>query len=125
MIIKGNTIIADEGKKLRHIEDGVVVGAEWSLGYIYYRDGVKLDEPYLEKISDYDEVSGDEYFEENRDKYVELIVGFIREKYTVDDEIAINRQRDTKPEAFQEYFDYCEECKRKSREIVMEMYDNA
>lgn len=43
--------------------------------------------------------------------YEQKIVDLIRQKYTIDEEIAINRQRDTKPEEFQEYFDYCEQCK--------------
>ena len=42
----------------------------------------------------------------------------IAEKYTFEEEIAINRQRDVKPEKFQEYFDYCEECKSIVREAL-------
>ena len=38
----------------------------------------------------------------------EAIVSAIRVKYSVDDEIAILRQRDTKPREFQEYFDFVE-----------------
>ena len=41
----------------------------------------------------------------------EIIVSAIREKYSVDDEIAILRQRDTKPEEFEEYFNFVEEIK--------------
>lgn len=47
--------------------------------------------------------------------YEELVVSLIREKYSVDDELAIQRQRDTKPEEFQAYFEYCEECKEKAK----------
>lgn len=43
----------------------------------------------------------------------EIIVSAIREKYSVDDEIAILRQRDTKPEEFEEYFNFVEEIKSK------------
>ncbi len=43
----------------------------------------------------------------------EAIVSAIREKYSLDDEIAILRQRDTKPEEFREYFDFVEEIKSK------------
>ncbi|MDR0606384.1 MAG: hypothetical protein LBG80_19080 [Bacteroidales bacterium] len=35
----------------------------------------------------------------------------IREKYSIDDEIAILRQREEKPTEFQEYYEYCESCK--------------
>lgn len=38
----------------------------------------------------------------------DAIVSAIRVKYSVDDEFAILRQRDTKPREFQEYFDFVE-----------------
>lgn len=40
--------------------------------------------------------------------YKEQIISAIREKYSVDDELAILRQRDTKPEEFEEYFKFVE-----------------
>ena len=40
----------------------------------------------------------------------------IRERYTTSDELAILRQRDTKPEEYEAYFAYAEECKQKVRE---------
>ena len=43
--------------------------------------------------------------------YKESIISAIREKYSVDDEIAILRQRDTKPEEFEEYFRFVENIK--------------
>lgn len=48
--------------------------------------------------------------------YEEIVVQLIREKYTIDDELAILRQRDSKPEEFAEYNAYCEECKTKAKE---------
>lgn len=39
----------------------------------------------------------------------------IRRRYTVSDELAILRQRDTKPEEFQDYFLYCEQCKDEAK----------
>ena len=47
--------------------------------------------------------------------YEERVEQLIREKYSVSQELAIQRQRETKPEEFEEYFDYCEECKTKSK----------
>lgn len=47
--------------------------------------------------------------------YEEKVVSLIRAKYSIDEELAIQRQRDTKPEEFQAYFDYCEECKKEAR----------
>lgn len=50
--------------------------------------------------------------------YEERVVGLIREKYSIDEELAIQRQRDTKPQEFEAYFKYCEECKQKAKENV-------
>ena len=48
--------------------------------------------------------------------YSEKVVSLIREKYSLDEELAIQRQRDTKPDEFQEYFEYCEFCKKQIKE---------
>ena len=51
--------------------------------------------------------------------YDQLVSDLIRERYTIDQEIAINRQRDTNPEEFQVYFDFCEQCKIKANENII------
>lgn len=51
--------------------------------------------------------------------YEEKVVQLIREKYTIDDEFAILRQRDEKPQEFAEYFAYCEECKLKAKTEIL------
>lgn len=43
--------------------------------------------------------------------YEERVVELIRLRYDVNAELAILRQRDSKPEEFAEYNSYCEECK--------------
>ena len=43
--------------------------------------------------------------------YEERVEQLIREKYSVNQEFAIQRQRETKLDEFTEYFAYCEECK--------------
>ena len=43
--------------------------------------------------------------------YGTIVDTMVREKYNLSEELAILRQRDTKPEHFQEYNDYVEECK--------------
>lgn len=48
--------------------------------------------------------------------YEERVVELIRLRYDVNAELAILRQRDSKPEEFAEYNSYCEECKRKIKE---------
>lgn len=44
--------------------------------------------------------------------YKDRVVLRIREKYSLDDELAILRQRDTKPQEFEEYNGYVEKIKR-------------
>ena len=43
--------------------------------------------------------------------YEQRVQQIIRERYSVADELAILRQRDTKPDEFAAYFEYAEECK--------------
>lgn len=52
----------------------------------------------------------------NKLSYDELVVKFIREKYSLDDELAIQRQQETKPDEWEAYFAYCEECKKKAKQ---------
>lgn len=49
--------------------------------------------------------------------YAETVESLIRERYTISDELAILRQRDSKPYEFAEYNDYAEECKARARMI--------
>ena len=51
-------------------------------------------------------------------KYEKLIVSKIREKYTLDQELAILRQRDSKPIEFAEYNAYVEQCKLEAKQEV-------
>lgn len=50
--------------------------------------------------------------------YHQRTVKLIREKYTVNEELSILRQRDTKPEEFSEYSTYVENCKAKAKKEV-------
>lgn len=49
--------------------------------------------------------------------YEQRVVARIRERYSVDDELAILRQRDTKPDEFAEYNEYVEQVKAEEREV--------
>lgn len=44
-------------------------------------------------------------------EYPRLVESKIRQRYTISDEFAILRQRDSKPEEYAEYNAYCEQCK--------------
>lgn len=47
--------------------------------------------------------------------YEERVVEKIRTRYSVDDELALLRQRDVKLDEFAEYNAYCEACKAEAR----------
>lgn len=47
--------------------------------------------------------------------YEDRVVELIRQQYTIDVELAILRQRDTKPNEFAQYNAYCEQCKQTAR----------
>lgn len=49
--------------------------------------------------------------------YEERVVELIRLRYDVNAELAILRQRDSKPEEFAEYNAYCEDCKLQAKEV--------
>lgn len=89
--------------------------------YVIYenggRDRIKIvDTPYrpkkpqeevYEDIQVYVPYTQEELMSKQEDEIVKLI----RKRYTINQELAILRQRDTKPEEYQEYFDYVEQCK--------------
>lgn len=47
-----------------------------------------------------------------------LINRKIRERYTLSEELAILRQKETKPNEYKEYNDYCEQCKADVKAIL-------
>lgn len=47
--------------------------------------------------------------------YEEKVVALIRQRYSIDDEIAILRQKDTKQDEYQTWYDYCEACKAQAK----------
>ena len=54
--------------------------------------------------------------------YEAEIIRRIRKRYTVNQELAILRQRDTKPDEFAEYNDFVEQCKAEVKKNL-EIYD--
>lgn len=49
-------IIADDGKVLIRKSDDLIYGKEIYLGYTWYIGNVKLTEPHLETVEDFDEI---------------------------------------------------------------------
>ena len=56
-------------------------------------------------------------------RYEDEVAILIREKYSENDELAILRQKDSKPEEFAEYNAYCEQCKKEIKEKIAEAYE--
>lgn len=57
-------------------------------------------------------------FNKQQELYPELVEELIRQRYTITQELALNRQRDTKVEEFNEYNTYCENCKVEAKRIL-------
>ena len=49
--------------------------------------------------------------------YEQYIVYLIRKRYTQNDEFAILRQKDRKPDEYAEYDAYCEQCKAQAKTL--------
>lgn len=49
--------------------------------------------------------------------YDKYIVYLIRKRYTQNDEFAILRQKDRKPDEYAEYDSYCEQCKTQAKTL--------
>ena len=50
--------------------------------------------------------------------YPKLVAQLIRDKYDFADELAIQRQREEKPEEFQRYYEDCEAAKAEARRLL-------
>jgi len=49
------------------------------------------------------------------DVYQVRVAEFIRNQYTLDNELAIHRKRLSHPDEFKVYYDFCEECKKTAK----------
>ena len=64
-----------------------------------------------------------EYEKQPKPDYSDLIVGYIREVYSINDELAIQRQWDNsteKKQEFNEYNAFCDNCKLKAKADIAE-----
>lgn len=72
-------IIAEEGKVFKRKSDGLIFGEEIFLGYTYYINGEKLDEPHLEVPEDFEEVDTPEEYKEKPEEVVDEEVEKLQE----------------------------------------------
>lgn len=86
-----------------------------------------VDQPYIapqtereevEQIQIYIPFTAEEQAEYDRTRYESLVESRIRQRYTLSQELAILRQRDTKQDEYQAYYDYCEACKAEIKSLL-------
>lgn len=86
-----------------------------------------VDQPYIEAQAEREEVeeiqvyvpfTAEEQAKYNIEKYESLVENKIRSRYTLSQELAILRQKETKTEEYQAYFDYCEVCKAEAKQLL-------
>lgn len=115
--VKVETIYYGKYKKERWIEVESIPSPEEIPGKIpvmYYRNGAIVYE--YEEAPEATE-DGTETPPAQID-YGETVNGLIRRKYTLSEELAILRQRDTKAEEFESYNAYAESCKEEARLLI-------
>lgn len=93
----------------------VLVPDDIDLSVIAYSDFDSLDGKYSFSVSKFNLRIQAEKEKETIYNYKTQIDELIREKYSINDEIAILRQRDTKSKEFNEYFEFVENIKQRVR----------
>ena len=102
--ISGFTTYRMSGEQLGDFSDFTTVYKIDGDSITYSNDGSIYEEPKKIEV----ELSKEE-------QYQNLVVNLIRQKYSINDELAILRQRDEKQSEYREYFNYCEESKFKAK----------
>ena len=86
-----------------------------------------VDQPYIEaqpereeteQIQVYIPFTAEEQVQYNQQRYENLVESKIRARYTLSQELAILRQKETKTEEYQAYFAYCELCKAEAKQLL-------
>ena len=72
------------------------------------------------KVSGWEEVAIADIPPYSEAQYEERVTSLIRARYSVSAELAVLRQRDTKPEEFAEYNAFAEECKAQAKVLLEE-----
>ena len=101
----------EEIKKVSHLE---VFRRNEKTGGVEYKE--VIDIPYQPAKEAYDEYEDIQVIVPYTKE--QIIISKIRERYTIDQELAILRQRDTKPQEFAEYNAYVEQCKVEAKEVI-------
>ena len=96
------------------VEDGKVI-ATFDIGGVYISNP-SVDVLYADGWQDYVQPTPPEPTKD--EQYKMRVVELIREQYDQDDEMALLRQRDSKPQEFAAYNTYCEQCKTQAHHEI-------
>lgn len=123
MTIKGNKIIADDGKTLMRKADRLLCGSELELGYTWYIGNKQVSPPRQELPEDYCDVYDIEveegiHFYAERADYAYLKTGIVNLKYTNDDQIALMLNYQQDPDAYHEDYAAMQRWRAKAREVA-------
>lgn len=121
--IRNNEIFMNYDKRFSDVEitsepynyQVVIVPDEIDLSVIAYSDFDNTDGKYSFNKSRFNSRVAIEKENNIIINYKTQIDALIRKKYSINDEIAILRQRDTKTKEFNEYFEYVENVKQRVR----------
>lgn len=82
---------------------------------------IPIKEAYdeYEDIKVYIPYTTEQLAERKQQKYEDRVVELLRKKYSLNQELAILRQRDEKPEEYQAYHDYAEQCKATAKSEIL------
>lgn len=94
--------------------DGHILHRKGSEDYTHLRHARVTSPDEWEEISE-DEATSLTAARESEAAYKQRIIALIRTRYDQDDETAILRQRDTKPDEFAEYNAFAEDCKARAK----------
>lgn len=89
---------------------------EWVVDKPYIE--AQLEREEIEQIQVYIPFTAEEQVQYNQQRYENLVESKIRARYTLSQELAILRQKETKEEEYQAYFAYCEECKAEAKQLL-------
>lgn len=121
--IRNNEIFIDYAERFSDVEiisepynyQIAIVPDEIDIGEITYTDFDIVDGKYIFNESRYNNrITAEKEYVKNLE-YKTKIDKLIRQRYSINDEIAILRQRECKPEEYAEYNAYCEQCKAQAK----------
>ena len=94
-------------------KDDILIAAGYEIREVQIQEPEVIEGDFAEE--GIEQPIENEVVETTKKTYEQRVVELIRLRYSVDDELAILRQRDTKTEEFEEYNSYCENCKTVAR----------